>query len=594
MFTKTKNRINPNFRNKTNKVQQKINPPIQNQEIHDKSNELEDNIMAKSREKNQQKSKDDNNQIVEDDYESFSSDDSSSEDETGSDTENNEDEKEEYSRTRLKNVKYSKEALQYVKDNKIIFVDKTGKPLEEGAKLLFDNNKLEQLESYDPSNIRKSVVNRKYYFTLCLENSESLIIKKIKLKQLLIKFKLMLIENKISNISIARSSYIALIPWAEFLSILGEVFNDTMIEITICSGTLIYVPLEDRDKIFEIEHSSPINGHKGISKSYNRLKNKYFWPNMKEDIRKRVQFCLKCQLKKLLRRKTKLPMVITDHPCDIFSKVSLDIFGPLPETKNGNKYILTLQCQFSKFCLAAAMPDALSTTIASNFIKKCICVFGIPDVILTDRGQNFLSSLMHNVCKRFKINKTKTTSYMPSSNGSLERTHIVLAEFLKQYTDKDNCWDEWIDLAIFSYNTSVHEGTKFSPYEIIFAKVAKTPSDKPIEMKEQSATYDEYLINLTKRLIEIRQLANDNLVKSKERSKKYYDRNVNVQEFKIGSFVFLQSGPKPGKLENHYSGPFKVIQVLKKNNVKILVKKNRSKIVHSNRLKLSHIKPKNH
>ena len=183
---------------------------------------------------------------------------------------------------------------------------------------------------------------------------------------------------------------------------------------------------------------------------------------------------------------------------------------------------------------------------------------------------------------------------MPSSNGSLERTHIVLAEFLKQYTDKDNCWDEWIDLAIFSYNTSVHEGTKFSPYEIIFAKVAKTPSDKPIEMKEQSATYDEYLINLTKRLIEIRQLANDNLVKSKERSKKYYDRNVNVQEFKIGSFVFLQSGPKPGKLENHYSGPFKVIQVLKKNNVKILVKKNRSKIVHSNRLKLSHIKPKNH
>ena len=107
---------------------------------------------------------------------------------------------------------------------------------------------------------------------------------------------------------------------------------------------------------------------------------------------------------------------------------------------------------------------------------------------------------------------------------------------------------------------------------------------------EQSLTYDDYLTNLSTKLLELRKLANDNLVSAKEVSKRYYDRKVNVQEFKIGSFVFLQSGPKPGKFECHYKGPYKVLQVLKKNNVKIKIKK-KNKIVHSDRLRISRIIP---
>lgn len=99
------------------------------------------------------------------------------------------------------------------------------------------------------------------------------------------------------------------------------------------------------------------------------------------------------------------------------------------------------------------------------------------------------------------------------------------------------------------------------------------------------------MINLTTRLFELRKLAHDNLVKSKEKSKEFYDRKLNVKEFQIGTFVFLKSGPKPGKFENHYKGPYKVVQLLKNHNVKIKVK-NRNKVVHSNRFKISHIKPK--
>ena len=98
-------------------------------------------------------------------------------------------------------------------------------------------------------------------------------------------------------------------------------------------------------------------------------------------------------------------------------------------------------------------------TVENAFIKRCICVFGAPKYILTDQGSQFLSSLMQEICKKFKIDKIRTTPYHPAGNGSLERTHHVLVEYLKMYVDNEHQWDVWIECAIFAYNSSVHVGT---------------------------------------------------------------------------------------------------------------------------------------
>ena len=111
-------------------------------------------------------------------------------------------------------------------------------------------------------------------------------------------------------------------------------------------------------------------------------------------------------------------------------------------------------------CYAVPLPNALVTIIADALIKKFICIFGAPKVILTNQGRNFLSSLTQKVAKRFKIKRVKTAAFHPQSNGSLERSHHALGEFLKQYSEKDCEWDQWIEIALFNYNTCIHEGTK--------------------------------------------------------------------------------------------------------------------------------------
>ena len=56
-------------------------------------------------------------------------------------------------------------------------------------------------------------------------------------------------------------------------------------------------------------------------------------------------------------------MILTDTPRCAFDKIAIYIIGPCQRTKNNNKYILTLQDQLNKFCLAVPLKD----TLANNY-----------------------------------------------------------------------------------------------------------------------------------------------------------------------------------------------------------------------------------
>lgn len=181
-------------------------------------------------------------------------------------------------------------------------------------------------------------------------------------------------------------------------------------------------------------HCLPTGGHRG--KTYNRIKHNYYWENLKSD----VQRCLQCQLKKLVRVKTKQPMIITDTPGSSFDKVAMDIVGLLSKTERGNEYILTLQDQLTKFCMG--IPNQTSETIAEAIVNRFICILGAHKAILTDQRRNFISDLMKKIAKTFRIRtKFRTTAFHPQSNGSLERSHHALGEYLKQYANEQKQWD---------------------------------------------------------------------------------------------------------------------------------------------------------
>ena len=161
-------------------------------------------------------------------------------------------------------------------------------------------------------------------------------------------------------------------------------FLDSTIKIIICNGITQYPTKEQRNQLIEEAHSSA-----NVTKTYNRIRQRYYWENMKFDIQKYIQLYLQCQLKKLVRVKTRNPMIITDTPGTAFEKISMDIVGKLPITSSQNQYILTIQDNFTKYSLTIPLPNDQGGTIADAFVKKFIWTYGSPKAVLTDKEQIF-------------------------------------------------------------------------------------------------------------------------------------------------------------------------------------------------------------
>ena len=290
----------------------------------------------------------------------------------------------------------------------------------------------------------------------------------------------------------------------EFQSGKNADFEQDDIRIFLCKNELKYVEFSGRDEIFDQFHNSPIGGHCGIKKCLRKIREKFYWEDMKTDITHRIRRCLKCQLKKYRRDPAKNPMLITDTPSAPMVKIAMDVCGPFEKTDNDNVYVLTIQCLFSKYMVMIPMPDATAETIAKFLVKRFICIHGCPEIILTDLGTNFVSKLFREVAKLFSIKRTFTTAYRPQSNGSIERAHTKLNEFLRFYSSQQKQWDEWVEFASFCYNTTVHDSTNYTPHELVFAKKARFPSDG-LTLKDQ--TYLQYVTDMITRLTEIQNYA---------------------------------------------------------------------------------------
>lgn len=125
--------------------------------------------------------------------------------------------------------------------------------------------------------------------------------------------------------------------WSDLLE---GIFGQSDIDITVCYGKITVPSPEDRADIIAEMHSSMVGGHKGIGKTYRRIREKFDWPKMRDQVSEFIQKCSSFQEQKLVRVKTREPMLITDTPAEPFEKISLDTVGPLPPTPDNSRHIL--------------------------------------------------------------------------------------------------------------------------------------------------------------------------------------------------------------------------------------------------------------
>jgi hypothetical protein len=308
---------------------------------------------------------------------------------------------------------------------------------------------------------------------------------------------------------------------------------------------------------------------------------------MRWDIEEYVKQCKSCQVNKTLKPKRKAPMEITSTANHPFDKCYLDIVGPLPPLATGNRYILTFQDDLSKYVIATPISQQDAETVARAFVSQVVLKHGTPSIVQTDQGANFFNEVFKNTCRLLKIKKIQSTAFHPESQGSIERSHRVLAEYLRHYIKEDqmNC-DEWVPFAAYAYNTSEHSATGHTPFKLVFGH----PFSLPPAVRSQPTpryNYDNYVSELRGRLQTAQHVAKKNLIARKVRSRDYYDKGTEVMKIEVGDKVLLyvetvQWG-RSRKLSSQWIGPYEVVELSK---VNAAIGKGRKLItVHLNRLK---------
>lgn len=111
------------------------------------------------------------------------------------------------------------------------------------------------------------------------------------------------------------------------------------------------------------------------------------------------------------------------------------------------------------------------------FVKNIILAgTGIPEGLVTDRGQNFLSTFFKTICKLLQVDKINTSAYHPQTNA-VERYHRDLGEYLRHYlNDRQTDWDELVYYAMFCHNTTPHSATGYTPHMLIYGREPYVPN----------------------------------------------------------------------------------------------------------------------
>jgi hypothetical protein len=77
-----------------------------------------------------------------------------------------------------------------------------------------------------------------------------------------------------------------------------------------------------------------------------------------------------------------------------FAFTSMDLIGLLPETANGNKYLLVWTDHHTRWVEAVPIKNKEALTVAKAFHEHVVCRFGAPFVVMSDRGKEFLNAVM--------------------------------------------------------------------------------------------------------------------------------------------------------------------------------------------------------
>ena len=142
------------------------------------------------------------------------------------------------------------------------------------------------------------------------------------------------------------------------------------------------------------------------------------------------------------------------------------------------KNILVMTDHFTRYALAVVTKDQTAKTVAKVFYEHFIAVFRAHTKLLSNRGTNFTSSLVKELCSAFGIQKCRTTAYHAQCNGQEEHFHQTLCRMIGKLShDKKTQSEQHLLELLQAYNSTQSVVTGYLPHYLIFGRCPHLPVD---------------------------------------------------------------------------------------------------------------------
>lgn len=365
------------------------------------------------------------------------------------------------------------------------------------------------------------------------------------------------------------------------------VANKVLKKLTIALTPSVTYVQDSKEKLSLIEkfHNDPIfGGHCGVRRLYHKLRLKYFWNDMLKDIISYVKKCIKCQENKS-KPMSKEQLAFTPTPQTAFDVVLVDTIGPLVKSNKGNTYAVTLICDLTKYLVTIPLPDKKAVNIAKAIFENFVLVFGPMKELLSDRGSEYVNSILDHLCQLLNIERKTSTSYHHRTLGTVERSHRTLNEYLRSYVnDGRTDWDDWLAYFTYCYNTTPSVAIKdYCPYQLIFGKTPNIYEFLNSGMIDPVYNVEDYHSEVKYRLQLAHQRSRKYLNDAKTQRKIFYDNTARPQHINVGDLVLMKIHERQ-KLDPLFKGPYEV-KSTDNYNVTLIDQNNKLHLVHKDNVK---------
>ena len=190
--------------------------------------------------------------------------------------------------------------------------------------------------------------------------------------------------------------------------------DDVLYYVAKDKSLRVIPPMSDRKALFRKAHSGVFGGHLREAKMHGELARHYWWPQMRNDIRKWCQACLTCASRGVSRvSRSPLTPIPVAGP---FDRLGVDVIQ-FPKAQSGKQYAVVFVDYLTKWPEVFATKDQTALTIAKLFVEHIVSRHGVPMQLLSNRGPAFLSSLMKEICSIMGVKKVNTIAYHPQTDG---------------------------------------------------------------------------------------------------------------------------------------------------------------------------------